>query len=263
MVVVPIEIANAVRENDDAPALARWLDASPVRTVDDMDGEDPPYPLLKITAERGSIECAKLLLARGAQIDLCAPEDPETALHIASECCEMNGVGTKLIDLFLDAGADVEARGSLFPDPNGQLSAQTPLGRFLQACRFPDGLDVAAVLNTLLRAGADVDAVAGNPEKRLSAEDVLSKRFPAEAPPAWRSSLSNLLEILSGFRAAGCSWKAYKRGPHMAMLLLRSLRARGRAVATPGTSGYVDRLTSPNLPCGVAWKILEYWRATE
>ena len=119
-------------------------------------------------------------------------------------------------------------------------------------------VDVLAIVGSFLRAGAEIDAIAGFPE-RLSAERVLSLRTHGNrSPPP-----SILLGMLAGFRAAGCSWKAYKRGPHMAMLLLRSLRARGRAVATPDTSGYVDRLTSPNLPCGVAWKILEYWRATE
>jgi len=265
MVVVPPEIVDAIKDHDDAPALARWLDASPDRTVDDMDNEpENCYTLLMVAAEGSAVECTKFLLARGAQINLCGEHGSDTALHVASYYCFKNNVGTKLVDLLLDAGANVHVR-------SGRLHAhsadQTPLGIFLSQCRFPTSLDVVAILGTFLRAGAAVDAVSGT----RSAEDALSRRL-VEPPPGGLFGViepppgegeSNLLKILASYRAAGCSWKAYKRGPHMTMLALRSLRSSGRASTTPSTSPYVDRLTSPDLPSGVAWKILEYWRATD
>mmetsp|Transcript_32086 Transcript_32086/g.96381 ORF Transcript_32086/g.96381 Transcript_32086/m.96381 type:complete len:131 (-) Transcript_32086:190-582(-) len=128
-----------------------------------------------ITAEHGAIECAKFLLANGAQVDLCGRDGPETALHVASNVCNTDGI--KLIDLLIDAGADVNARGQHGVASN--YSEWTPLGTFLHTCPFPATFDASAVLGSFLRAGADVDAVAGYPGERLSAEHQLYREDSA------------------------------------------------------------------------------------
>jgi len=270
MVVVPPDVVYAIHNRDDVAALARWLDASPddghplshPRTPDDMDDEvGHPYTLLMIAAEYGSYNCAKFLLERGAQINLGVSGHADMPLHVASLSHHYDDAGLKFIDLLLDAGADVHVRGARISDSSmNHHSDQTPVGKFLDLCSLRASSNAPAFLGRFLRAGADVDAVAGIPGNRLSAEDVLARRSAVDESSRLPREL---LEMLAGYRAAGCSWKAYKRGPHMAVLALRSLRARGRAVATPGTSSYVERVTSPDFPSGVVWKILEYWCAAE
>ena len=147
-----------------------------------------------------------------------------------------------MAQVLVDSGADVHAR---------TWNGYTPLGDLLRCLYSRQALDT---LITLLRAGSSIDSCNG---KGRSAEEILESN-----PRQDMMILKNYLSLITKVRAAG-SWKNYKRTPHMSIFRIRSLRARGRAAARLVTSPFVNRLTSPDLPSVLAWKILEYWLETE
>ena len=73
------------------------------------------------------------------------------------------------------------------------------------------------------------------------------------------------LRLVTAIRAAG-SWKRYVRTPHIKLVVLRSLIARGRArrrsLWDEATPHFLVRLFDPSLPNGVFWHALSYWRET-
>ena len=78
-------------------------------------------------------------------------------------------------------------------------------------------------------------------------------------------SVEEKLRLVTAVRAAG-SWKRYVRTPHIKLVVLRSLLARGRARRRPlwdhPTPHALVRLFDPSLPNGVFWHVLSYWRET-
>ena len=63
--------------------------------------------------------------------------------------------------------------------------------------------------------------------------------------------------LLDGVRAAG-SYKRYMRTPHRDVLAVRGLAQRGKLSTDDSVLSFLARRADN----GVAWKILEYWRAT-
>ena len=83
---------------------------------------------------------------------------------------------------------------------------------------------------------------------------------------AWyKQKIEEKLRLVTAVRAAG-SWKRYVRTPHIKLVVLRSLIARGRARRRPlwdqPTPHALVRLFDPSLPNGVFWHVLSYWRET-
>ena len=78
----------------------------------------------------------------------------------------------------------------------------------------------------------------------------------------WYDNLRELAALCDAVRAAG-SWKAYARDrfqePHRKMLMLHSLRMRGRARVGPETPALYERLFAPHSPHVFLWHVLGYW----
>ena len=74
-----------------------------------------------------------------------------------------------------------------------------------------------------------------------------------------------LRAVVAGVRAAG-GWRAYDRKPRAAIMRLRSLALRRRAVFLPSTTRHYDYAYIRSLqflvrcPPEIAWQILGYWR---
>ena len=86
-----------------------------------------------------------------------------------------------------------------------------------------------------------------------------------DAKPGSIAMVKETLRLVTAIRAAG-SWKRYVRTPHIKLVVLRSLLARGRARRRPlwdePTPHALVRLFDPSLPNGVFWHVLSYWRET-
>ena len=67
------------------------------------------------------------------------------------------------------------------------------------------------------------------------------------------------VSLVRDVSAAG-SWKLYKLSPHLQILRLRSLVARGRAIARPDAPPGVAKLINPDLCNEIVWECLSYWR---
>mmetsp|Transcript_25613 Transcript_25613/g.77218 ORF Transcript_25613/g.77218 Transcript_25613/m.77218 type:complete len:298 (+) Transcript_25613:1455-2348(+) len=238
--VVPGELSDAIHEYDDAGALARWLDVDG-NSPDDYDAprDEIPWTLLMIAANHAAINCTRLLIARGANVNLAnsRPTPNEhggdgdqlmTPLHNAVAYFNLRGQrGTRnqleIISLLLEAGARVDARNK---------AGTTPLGNHLYS-HNPDPLIVAA----LLRAGASMDSCRDG----RSAEGVFRRSLHSAGPNG-----DEALRLLESVRAAG-GWKRMKRIPHRKVLMLRALLARNRA--TPRPTRRHTSSTSRDRPC--------------
>ena len=151
----------------------------------------------------------------------------------------------------LEAGADIHARDH---------RAHTPLMDAVATLRLGAAVPL---LRVFLKYGADVDDVlsigARDLEGRLLVENVgyISK---------------GLYEFLVAIKAAG-GWKKYVKAPRIALVRLRLLCARGRAVppadpvlarlfaAPPSpTTTKLPRTSQQPIPNECFWHILSYWR---
>ena len=243
--VVPEELVEAIEERDDASALRLWLDVDGNSPNDyEAPNENIPWTLLMIAAHGRAINCVRLLIARGANVNLANSRQIGDGSEYDFELLVTplhNAVGTQsleVISLLLEAGARVDARNK---------AGATPLGNHLYS-HNPDPLIVAA----LLRAGASMDSCRDG----RSAEGVFRRSLHSAGPNG-----DEALRLLESVRAAG-GWKRMKRIPHRKILMLRALRARQRATPRPDTPAYLVNLTRPSLPNEIVWRVLEYWEAT-
>ena len=94
----------------------------------------------------------------------------------------------------------------------------------------------------------------------MARRSIIGTKRPSSATVAIDS-----MRLVTAIRAAG-SWKRYVRTPHIKLVVLRSLLARGRARRRPlwddPTPHALVRLFDPSLPNGVFWHVLSYWRET-
>jgi len=197
-----------------------------------------------IAANHAAINCTRLLIARGANVNLAnsRPTPNEhggdgdqlmTPLHNAVAYFNLRGQrGTRnqleIISLLLEAGARVNARTK---------TGVTPLGHHLDTIQNGCERSDTLVVSALLRAGASMDSC----HTYGSAEDVLRHGYdPAEHEEG------EVLSLLESVRAAG-GWKRMKRIPHRKVLMLRALLARNRA--TPRPTRRHTSSTSRDRPC--------------
>jgi ankyrin repeat protein len=151
---------------DDVEQLTTELDAGAPLT-DPVTGVE----LLSWAAYGGSLNTARLLITRGADAD-------RGALHAAARSARL-----ELVQLLLDAGADVERR-----DPE---TDRTPLHSAVAA--GPDG-DAPEVVRLLLKAGADVNATTNDGASALDMSRVAAAR--ARRGDAGRASGNDALADL-------------------------------------------------------------------
>ena len=245
---------DAAREGN-VTAVREWLDGG----GDPNDTNSGDTPLLSFFVGAGLIsdahlDVARLLLSHGADVNWGA-EDRVCPLH----CCAVfpeDSTRVRLIQLFLDAGANVNARR-----PRG---GETPLGVTLACSVWSSKYDTDLsrscldVVTRLLRAGAGLDAINGDNE---SAEDML--RDDEASDNRLSPDFYACKALISDLRAAGSTWKGYVRALPKELLRLRSLVARGRARERVRTRTKTPReialLFAPNLPNELFWNVMTYW----
>ena len=141
------------------------------------------------------------------------------------------------------------------------------------------------MITTLLRAGARLDSIHrprpdslfNNPAQLYSALYVLEQgRVDVKHYPyiAQNEYYIKAREIIVGIQEDG-SFRRFVRRPHRAVLRLRSLFSRGhakfaRAPRRRGLRCYgaaredyaIEFLVNPDVPNGILWNILSFWRAS-
>ena len=257
--VVPPEVMQAAREGN-VTAVREWLEGG----GDPNDTNSNDTPLLSFYVGAGMISDAhldvvRLLLSHGGDVNWAAgvgfaPYIGFYPLH----CCAVfpqDSTRGRLIQLFLDAGANVNATNR---------GGETPLGVTLACSTWSStyGRDPSRscldVVTRLLRAGAGLDAINGDNE---SAEDML--RDDEASDNRLSPDFYACKTLISDYRAAGQTWKGYIRALPKELLRLRSLVARGRAREKVRTRSKTPReialLFAPTFPNELCWRVLEYW----
>ena len=232
--VLPMSIGDAAQEGDRDTVIA-WLDAG--GSINDIDevGSSLVYCCTQADVEEhtigdGHVALARHLIALGADVN-AAPDDGFTPLH---EICQKHREPQAVLDmmsLLLGAGANVNAR-----DHNGD----TPLYWAIQCtARGPSTLRTTMITEPL-RAGASVDGCADE-----TVDEIIQKT-----------------ESNDSALAGNEHWRATKRlvyrAPHRDVLAVRGLAQRGKLLTDDPVLSFLARRADN----GVAWKILEYWRAT-
>ena len=280
--VVPLDVCRAAMEYD-VEYVRRWLgaggdvnDECPWYDQETRRELDVPPNLLhcavgyrdfSLAAEQATspdprkIVLLRLLVARGANVN-AGPDG--TVLHFCDFAEEAA--------LLVDAGAEVNHR---------DLHGETPLMALVELANTLGSLSLARFL---LRSGADVHLVDNHGRDAEAHARRYIKNYENRTAE-WRAShtaavgvnrrRSVLADLLAAVKRAG-TWKCYVRQPHMELVRLRLLCARGRA--TPPPRSIHERLfgesallpgakrrvqnTRP-LPKEVFWHILAFWRSTE
>ena len=249
--VLPPEVVDAAKYGN-VTAVREWLESG--GDANDTDGDGGTLLLRVVGAPRvisdAHLDMARLLLSHGVDINK-SEKDSYTPLHCCAIYPEQSSRGP-LIQLLVDAGANVNATNR---------DGETPLAiaLFLSIWRSPsDSRACLDMINTLLRAGAALDAIRGN----SSAEDLLREEEKREEYALLAPDFYACKALVSDLRAAG-SWKSYVRATPKELLRLRSLIARGRArekkrlrVRTPRE---IALLFAPAFPNELFWKIMTYW----
>ena len=284
--VVPLDVCRAAMEYD-VEYVRRWLgaggdvnDECPWYDQETRRELDVPPNLLhcavgyrdfSLAAEQATspdprkIVLLRLLVARGANVN-AGPDG--TVLHFCDFAEEAA--------LLVDAGAEVNHR---------DLHGETPLMALVELANTLGSLSLARFL---LRSGADVhlvdhqgrdaEACARMPMQNFmqNFDNLTAERRAqnARAVTVYRRR-SAIADLLAAVKRAG-TWKRYVTRPHVELVRLRLLCARGRA--TPPPRSIHERLfgesallpgakrrvqnTRP-LPKEVFWHILAFWRSTE
>mmetsp|Transcript_27177 Transcript_27177/g.81980 ORF Transcript_27177/g.81980 Transcript_27177/m.81980 type:complete len:257 (+) Transcript_27177:1489-2259(+) len=230
-------------------ALKAWLGTQP--DVEERDAGDET--LIIRACDSSFTEAAEILIAHGANVNAVAHYDGCTPLQII---CHTDGTDRieriRLASLFVSSGADVNQYTDRQPEP--------PI---IMLSRLDPNLEM---LTIFLRAGASPNALTRKGVDLVSLLAEESRHFanlPYDNPDiqARISHLDACRDLVLAVREAG-SWRDYCRGPHRALLRLRSLRARGRALSTPATPRHVELLLTA-LPDGVLWNVLTFWHAVD
>ena len=215
---------------------------------------------------RDRLELIRFLLSRGADPN-SATVDGTTALHILPDETR-SAYQLTVARLLIDAGANLEA-------PSEYFHGMTPLARVLDHWNVPQPSDLFTLL---LSHGASLDFPTVQEDRgvtRNSAEAMVQSKLAwlaspdcglrQDARPDSIAMVRETLRLVTAIRAAG-SWKRYVRTPHIKLVVLRSLLARGRArrrsLWDQPTPHALVRLFDPSLPNGVFWHALSYWRET-
>ena len=262
--VVPVDIMEAA-ESGDRDAVLRWLDAG--NDVNDVDHEGIPlFNHIAIALSRPCIALARDLIARGADVNrrVSRISPFEGAMTCTVTDLVLAGGLREFLELLIDAGLTLsESDGH--HDPLAwafERFARVPWPQFLD------------IILTLLRAGAPLDSLIGDPAiarpiprcslPRNSSAEMVMLRFEVEDPrlDEWENWVACEM-LLDDIRAAGGTWAAYRRQARKDVLRLRSLVMRGRARVrrTRRADPIVDRVF--RLPNELAWHVLQFWRATD
>mgnify|MGYP001180314225 CR=1 FL=1 len=197
----------------------------------------------------------KFLLERGADVN-CVNESGMTPLYYA--CGIPNRGGTDIINMLLDAGANIDAKATE-ADYGLAIAGETALSTSLDWFRHEDAKTALRYVTLLLRRGASLDDCWGG----LDAEDCLRH---IEHPEAFADSINDIYDQMDPSMATNEDFIACKKliaderrrrfvAKRKEVLRLRSLVVRGRAKKSS------DAMIEPSfrLPDGVLWNVLSFW----
>ena len=248
---LPMVIGDAAQEGDRDTVIA-WLDAG--GSIDDFDEEG--YSLLHCCAcgeHEGNFQgdvigdahvaLARHLIALGADVNNSTSAGYTAFHYIVQRKREPQAV-LEMLSLFLGAGANVNARTVT------SYGGSMPLDLAIQ--HDPSTLRTT-IVTELLRAGASLDACRGDE----SAEDVVRTKELSRPNLAENEDWRAIKRLVAGVRQHG-SYKRYARSFHRDVLAVRGLAQRGKLLTDDPVLSFLARRADN----GVAWKILEYWRAT-
>ena len=240
--VLPQEIGDAAQDTNRDRVMA-WLEGG--GSINDVDEDG--YTLLNCCACGNRQRCvindrhvalARHLISLGADVSiatLAGGTSPllNTVMNAADES------SIHMMSLLLGAGANVNTR-----DCNGD----TPLYWAIH----PSTLRIT-IITELLRAGASLDACSGD----QTAEDIIQRKESNNSALAGNEHWKEIKAHVHGVRQHG-SYKRYARSFHRDVLAVRGLAQRGKLSTSDPVLSFLARRADN----GVAWKILEYWRAT-
>jgi len=173
-------------------------------------------------------------------------------------CGIPNRGGTDIINMLLDAGANIDAKTTEAVGAVA-IAGETALSTSLDWFRHEDGKTALRYVTLLLRRGASLDDCWGG----LPAEECLRH---IEDPEAFNESINDIYDQMDPSMATNEDFIACKKliaderrrrfvAKRKEVLRLRSLLVRGRAKKSS------DAMIEPSfrLPDGVLWNVLSFW----
>ena len=127
------------------------------------------------------------------------------------------------------------------------------------------------ILMALIRAGASLDCTFRDADREgtiILEENAeafmarLEREIPNFDPHDSIGHWAACKALVADVRAAGGTWAAYARRPRKAVMRLRSLVLRGRALPKLSCDAAVV-LTCRRLPNELAWHVLTFWRVAD
>ena len=127
------------------------------------------------------------------------------------------------------------------------------------------------ILMALIRAGASLDCTFRDADREgtiILEENAeafmarLEREIPNFDPHDSIGHWAACKALVADVRAAGGTWAAYARRPRKAVMRLRSLVLRGRALPKLSCDAAVV-LTCRRLPSELAWHVLTFWRVAD
>ena len=259
--MVPDEIVRAAERcaGDDEyfQQIRNWLDSGGDvnDTTDEWDSQE-----LSLLTRSNHPYLTKFLLERGADVN-CVDGRGWTPLYYTCGVPNPIGGGTDIINMLLDAGAEIDAKT---PEAvyGVAIAGETALSTSLDWFRHEDAKTALRYVTLLLRRGASLDDCWGG----MPAEDCLRH---IEDPHAFGEDINEIYdEQMDPSVATNEDFIACKKliaderrrrfvAKRKEILRLRSLALRGRAKP--------DALLAAvaRLPNEMAWHVISYWRLGE
>ena len=256
--MVPAEIFTAAErcagDDEFLQQIGSWLDSG--GDVNDTGGNSWHRQDLCLLSRSNHPHLTKFLLERGADVN-CVNESGMTPLYYA--CGIPNRGGTDIINMLLDAGANIDAKTTEAVGAVA-IAGETALSTSLDWFRHEDAKTALRYVTLLLRRGASLDDCWGG----LPAEECLRH---IEDPESFDDGINEIYdEQMDLSMATNEDFIACKKliaderrrrfvAKRKEVLRLRSLLVRGRAKKSS------DAMIEPSfrLPDGVLWNVLSFW----
>ncbi len=257
--MVPDEIVRAAErcagDDEHFQRIREWLDSGGDvnDTTDEWDSQE-----LSLLTRSNHPYLTKFLLERGADVN-CVDGRGWTPLYYTCGVPNPIGGGTDIINMLLDAGAEIDAKT---PEAvyGVAIAGETALSTSLDWFRHEDAKTALRYVTLLLRRGASLDDCWGG----MPAEDCLRH---IEDPHAFGDDINEIYdEQMDPSVATNEDFIACKKliaderrrrfvAKRKEVLRLRSLMVRGRAKKSS------DAMIEPSfrLPDGVLWNVLSFW----
>ena len=256
--MVPAEIFTAAErcagDDEHFQRIRNWVDSG--GDVNDSGGNSWHRQDLCLLSRSNHPHLTKFLLERGADVN-CVSESGMTPLYYS--CGIPNRGGTDIINMLLDAGANIDAKTTEAVGAVA-IAGETALSTSLDWFRHEDAKTALRYVTLLLRRGASLDDCWGG----LPAEECLRH---IEDPESFDDGINEIYdEQMDPSVATNEDFIACKKliaderrrrfvAKRKEVLRIRSLVVRGRAKKSS------DAMIEPSfrLPDGVLWNVLSFW----